>query len=312
MKRIKRVFSNPSQVLHLWANQSQSDARSRNVFYNGKVCYSYGFHYELGRLIEYKGKTIAMINTRGYSVTTSGHISSARSAANHLITLDWPLANGVEFSIEHVLPALIDEQDKLIDKLFNHFSRRSFWKDHKFDKRSSYGEYADIKAFNKKCYELGHANLAIEINDEYIKLFNDHIKKCLAREAELQTPEAIAKRESKREQREANEVKNLELRIQQWKSGGALTQKMKDIQPAKLRIHGDEVQTTMGASVPLDHALRLLRMIDKGIAKSGERVGHFSFSNFDGETVRIGCHRIAISEARETLANAKPRLEIVS
>lgn len=31
MKRIKRVFSSSSQVLHLWANQSQDSARQSGI-----------------------------------------------------------------------------------------------------------------------------------------------------------------------------------------------------------------------------------------------------------------------------------------
>ena len=56
-KRIKKVFSSSDQVIHLWANQSQTEARSRNVFFKGTSIWSYGFHYELGRLIQFKGKT---------------------------------------------------------------------------------------------------------------------------------------------------------------------------------------------------------------------------------------------------------------
>jgi hypothetical protein len=124
-KRLKRVFANHREVLHLWANQAQSDARSENVFFEGDTCYSYGYHYPLAKLVKYRGHTVALINANGYSVTTSKHIRSARSAASHLITLDVDGYQGL--SERCISSALLRLQGSLIETLFNHFNGRSFW-----------------------------------------------------------------------------------------------------------------------------------------------------------------------------------------
>ena len=76
---MKKVYSNSNEVMHLFAQQSQSEARSssNNVYFEtpyidnrpyGSKIYSYGRHYLLGEFID--NNTI-FINDDGYSVTTS-------------------------------------------------------------------------------------------------------------------------------------------------------------------------------------------------------------------------------------------------
>jgi hypothetical protein len=70
---MKRVYNTSSDVIHLFAQRSQDDARCSNVYFdNRNKIYSYSHHYLLGEFID--NDTI-MINDEGYSVTTSKHIS---------------------------------------------------------------------------------------------------------------------------------------------------------------------------------------------------------------------------------------------
>lgn len=73
------VYPN-DMVAHLWANQSQAEARTANgnLFFEGPILYSYGRHYVAGYVLPCGA---ALINGRKYSVTTSGHVSDARRAA---------------------------------------------------------------------------------------------------------------------------------------------------------------------------------------------------------------------------------------
>lgn len=68
---MRRVFTSSSDVIHLFAEQSQSDARCTNVFFNGNKIYSYGYHYLLGEFID---KDTIMINDNSPTVTTSKHV----------------------------------------------------------------------------------------------------------------------------------------------------------------------------------------------------------------------------------------------
>lgn len=101
-KRIKTVFSKPEPVAALWAKQAQSHAayvyysgggrfayvpkgtprdRITAVFSEGRNLYSYGHHYLLGRIMQFNGKKVAVVNFTKYSSITTGHSYTAYRAA---------------------------------------------------------------------------------------------------------------------------------------------------------------------------------------------------------------------------------------
>src|SRR5579863_947673 len=76
------------EVCHLWAHQSQTEARSptRNIYFTDHVLYSYGAHFPIGAVFKGAGKDavpVYVLNPERYSATTSKHQSWARRAVNH-------------------------------------------------------------------------------------------------------------------------------------------------------------------------------------------------------------------------------------
>lgn len=282
-KRIKRVFSSANQVIHLWANESQDNARSANVFFEGNKIYSYGYHYELGRLVDFKGKLVAVINDKGYSVTTNKHINAAWQAVSHLPR--------VKSAILDVESGLKSTQDKLNESLAAILRRRTFYNE-KFG-QDSY-EINQVNEFNAVCKALVMTKYQVKVTAKYIKEVNEHIQKCVKRQAELKSPEYLAKKQ-------ANALKKASSDILKWKNGGPLVNSVRNLKPMLLRIINDEVQTSGGASVPLDHAKRLFDLYVKRELVSGERVGHFKVDAINGDIVKIGCHTISVTEAKSVL-----------
>lgn len=45
---------NNSMVAHLWANEKKESARGNKFFFEGKSIYSYGYHFEIGRIVRNK------------------------------------------------------------------------------------------------------------------------------------------------------------------------------------------------------------------------------------------------------------------
>ena len=102
------------------------------------------------------------------------------------------------------------------------------------------------------------------------------------------------KRQSKREALE---------RVQKWVDGES--DYCPSYGPIRLRVKGDELQTTLGARVPFAHAVKAFRVIkrlhDKGQAyqRNGHTIhlGHFALDSLDTEgNVRAGCHEVAWAE----------------
>lgn len=72
---------NNSMVAHLWANESQESANGSNFYFEGESIYSYGSHFEVGRIVRNKrGEKAYLINDIYRSSSTSKHQCCVRDA----------------------------------------------------------------------------------------------------------------------------------------------------------------------------------------------------------------------------------------
>lgn len=72
---------NNSMVAHLWANEQQESANGNNFYFDGSSIYSYGRHFEAGRIVRNKrGERAYLINEKRYSSSTSKHQCYVRHA----------------------------------------------------------------------------------------------------------------------------------------------------------------------------------------------------------------------------------------
>lgn len=68
-------------VAHLWAHEQEESVSGSNFFFEGTSIYSYGYHFEVGRIVKNKqGKKAYLINEDYYSATTSKHQCYVRNA----------------------------------------------------------------------------------------------------------------------------------------------------------------------------------------------------------------------------------------
>ncbi len=64
---------NNYMVAHLWANEKKESARGSNFFFEGESI-SYGYHFEVGRIVRNKrGEKAYLLNNEYYSTSTSAH-----------------------------------------------------------------------------------------------------------------------------------------------------------------------------------------------------------------------------------------------
>ena len=302
-KRIKRVYSNSEQVIHLWANQSQSDARSRNVFFEGTEIYSYGRHYLLGEILEFNGVKVAMINDSGYSITTSGHINSAWHSVSHMPRLKFN-----KIGVEYIKPALISWQDSLIEILFKDlnrlkFSEYSYWGLNFKHFNSDYVMQA-VKEFNKTATLLGFKELVLEVPDYHFELLNSYIKARIDRNAQLTSPEAQAKRDELKAKRQAKALAAMQDDIKAWLAGGPITSEIRALKPQIVRVIGDRVQSNRGAEVTLKQARAFLTALKDSPTLAGVDVGGFRFMCLNGDILTIGCHHLSLKQVTEVLNSA--------
>lgn len=58
---------NNSMVAHLWANEKQESANGSNFYFEGESIYSYGRHFEAGRIVRNKRGEKAYLINDGFS-----------------------------------------------------------------------------------------------------------------------------------------------------------------------------------------------------------------------------------------------------
>jgi hypothetical protein len=190
---------------------------------------------------------------------------------------------------------------------------------------AGYGVQNRILEHNSTCDLLGETKFKIKVTPEFIAEYDAHTQWAMAnykaREAKRNSPEYTAQREANRLKRLAGLARKNQKQIDAWLAGqGGLTDAVRDLHPQVIRVQGDVVQTSRGAEVPLSHAIRLMKLIDGGKLRQGERVGHFTFDSIETHVrdslqselvVKIGCHKISYAQAKQVLQAVPARLTLV-
>ena len=71
---MKKVFQSNSELSKVFANQTQSLGRSNSMFFEHQIIYSYGYHYEIAKIVYTdKGQNVVFINSNHYSSSTAKH-----------------------------------------------------------------------------------------------------------------------------------------------------------------------------------------------------------------------------------------------
>jgi len=277
-KRLRYVHP-VDMVAHLWANRSQDSARNpgNNFYFDRGAIYSYGNHFPIACHVETKRGRAVLFTTRDYSVTTSGHKWTVLGACKHLTV----------FHVQH--PTDSDRKAQFVEY------------------RQRYVELARkySRARSNKPWILGSLRDVVDEANRFAGFFG--LRSRLSMPADLSAMEAeckaVEKRERERKQREeAKRQRGAMERLQKWVDGETDFLCQQSYGPIRLRIKGDELQTSRGARVPLDHAVKTFRIIkrlhDKGQSyeRNGHTIhlGHFALDAIDRQgNVTAGCHNVA-------------------
>lgn len=294
MARQKRVHR-PDMVAHLWAHQSQGEARNAqgNFYFVGDTIYSYGTHFPIAKHVERKGRRAVLFTALDSSTTTSRHKRIVEMACSHLRVIriygNFSLAPREQFD------CFIGRYKALAEKY--------------------------TKARGRKPVILEEIRGLIEDANDYAEIFG--LKSRLAAPDNIEDViaecERVGRQEANRKQREKRRARReAEKRLQEWMNGGKALSYSFTLHnlPVRLRIVGDRVETSRGATVSLGGAKRvykaLKRLRDRGeeyrknnteplgprnAAEQPISFGSFAVDSFDANgTVKVGCHVIEWSE----------------
>lgn len=273
---MKRVVKG-TVVAHLWANQSQDEARSNgngNIYFHGDTIYSYGSHFPIARHVKRGKKTCILFTNKNYSVTTSGHKSMVQGA----------IARGVPvFHVDDVLTTSYAKALSAYDKAIKGLATKAL--------RSR---------VNAEWYVTRIEELVQQAND-YAKFFGLKRRLKVPSPKELQAAIQAGREAAKRQRvleakRQVARDMELAAKAVKWQAG-TLDQMPSDCSRVLLRVRGGHLQTSKGATVELPQALRLLPLIRAGRSwqRNGQtiQVGDFQLDSIDeAGNIKIGCHYI--------------------
>lgn len=278
---MKKVFSSHSELAHVWANQLQSDGRAGNMFFQNESIYSYGSHYEIAKFVTApNGQKVCFVNANGYSNSTAKHTGHVWNAIpDGIRAYKVPFATGSSYSYRRY---------------------------HHFDVQSLPGI---IAAMYVECKNSCHDQIKARTNfykfNQASGIYDNIVEICQLFDLEIPArPEnwddariksenlrnTHAEREAQRHEKDLQ--KNLEL-LAKWlqhEFNGQLYNV-----PVHLRISRDGklIETTKGAKVNLETALRLLAKLRNGSDVKGEKIDGFTLIENTDDHVKIGCHTIS-------------------
>lgn len=291
---MKKVFSSASEVCHVWASRRQSEGRAGNVFFDGDTIYSYGKHFPIARHV---ADDTILFATQGYSKSTSKHIGRVRFAASHKLKV---YCEDPESSIARNVSL---ERDNVEDKLALIAATK-----HKVRIRNLSAELLHItERVRALCVLSSQIDAEPVAFPEWANLPND-----LKIAADKFAAEVAAIKEAARIAKEAAIAKDLEDekdKLKYWKRGDPLRlSTLAGRLPVALRIKDGNIQTSHGASVPIEDVKPELWDVIQAVRKRGVllpllpaiRLGHYSASRVEADgTLIVGCHTIPFSELRK-------------
>lgn len=270
-------------VAHLWAHQSQAWATNpqRNFSFRRKEIKSYSTVIAL--IEERKGQQIVLYCDRYFSPTTCKHQSAVRRATSHMTTI------GVD---AFGTPAeYMKDYRKRIAKCMAAYGRARTSKPRYLEQLKTLVKNGNTLAefFGLKTRFNLPTNKA-EMEAECKRLDNIEAK-------HRRQVNAAAKK------RKIAEEKHREEMRQKWLAGEGYH--YPDDGEVHLRVVGNELQTSKGVQVPLEHAIKVFAFVKqcreehKPYQANGHtiHIGHFSIDKVDESgNVTAGCHSIQWTE----------------
>jgi hypothetical protein len=288
---MKTVMTN-DMVAHVWAAQSQSEARNaqNNFYFRDSTIYSYGGHFPIARFVKNKrGKSAVLFTTRGYSNTTSKHICTVRQA---LYGLEVPRFYVRDPSCLNARIAREDYEARIRDALEKAVKARGRRLEYLNEARSLAEEANQLAQFYGERWRIP----VPEVNEAEIEKAKLALLKHEMLVAKRNRAAIKAQEKARAEQDALNEAER-----QAWLRGEDVDYPHEWNAPTLLRVHGDQVQTSRGAEIPVCHAKRLWPMILKCKQEgdsfvAGDRtihVGHFALQEiYPTGDIKVGCHYI--------------------
>lgn len=327
---------NNSMVAHLWAHEQEESANGSNFYFEGESIYSYGRHFEIGRIVRNKrGEKAYLINDTYYSSTTSKHQYYVREAIPTGSKVFYVECNisyciGNMLFVTNMLESIKDAIEKY-KKARTELSYRDVWGN--FKNIMDYIEFFDMETpqrlLKKSANEWLGTNHELSYKSDKIK--REHVRELkrvfqiLLNHQALEVlgtvnvivSERWRKGEEERERiklerlrkEEEARYKDFDEKLEEWKSGEINFLNtpfyIPDEKPnAWIRIKGNIIETSKQIKIGIAEAKKLWRAVSAMHRGAEFRHGlvedvtgnQWSLNRYENDLLTAGCHRIEYNE----------------
>lgn len=286
MKKITDKHS----VAHLWAHQSQDEARNSggNFYFHGDTIYSYGSHFPIARHATNKhGERAVLFTTRGYSNTTAKHISVTRGAVSHMDVI-YVQNPSIDIKSKHDVAMTFGQFERAMRSALEGLGKARKKEKyiepakHELALAEAFGKFVGVKV-PKTLYEL----MERAEGGKYAEYLQKEDKRI----------------ERKRVADEKKKVLEAKKSLAKWRSGKQKTFYGRLLNRDYLRIgEKGRIETSQGVVIPQEAGKRAFNWI-KATLKSGGCAGdckykilEYEVNELSEELLEIGCHKISIEE----------------
>jgi hypothetical protein len=278
------------EIAHLWINRAgQPYAQSNSQHFDCNKFYSYGT--QIGYLITNdKGDRAVIIDRTKYSVTTSSHQSALLFACNHLTTFKYEKDKDLRKSPEEITA----------DSLYNYYQRLA-----------AELQLKAQRARKNKLYLIEESRDNLRKCNQVIDFFEaSHLERIDETHLDTLIQELTVKEIEAQKIREEKELAKLASRLEQDKEDfhAWLDNKIRNF-PSSYNSKGiflrvkerDMVETSRGATFPLDSCQTLYRLYKRSIKEDKAyiepfKVGNYNVEHISKKGIKAGCHHIQPDE----------------
>lgn len=251
---MKKVFQSSAECIHAFAQQTQHEGHSSNLFFYNEKIYSYGYHYLLAEFIKNdSGEQGIIINDTGYSNTTAKHISKVSVATRQYrqFFITETDAKQVQMRLNDLYSKFLKARkpELYVNKALNLFD--------------SYNEY---KAFTGKT----DAYFDDQINETILKF-------SASNESIEQIRKELKAAEAAKQAGEINSFLNFNTDFVRLDF---------DI----LRMNDRVIETSQGVKIDLNNAKMFYQLLKSEKDLTGRHLMQYSVNYHDSKKLKIGCH----------------------
>jgi hypothetical protein len=276
---MRTTYSSNSELAHIWANNDDVEVYKKANSMSCQFNRLYSYNTCIAEIV---GDSV-IFNTHSYSNSTCKHQNYARQSIHGKtnIFLDIP---------SYGLRSLVLTQNSFDELIVTPNHRKIADLLVKAERARLNGEYFKGEAYQIEQNIKAYAEL---VGVVYTPLDLEQFK--------ADSIELDKARKAQEKIRKAEKIKQQAEDLEKWRKGEDIRSYF---EVTALRIKNEEIETSRGARIPLDHAIRAyplikrLHQMDATLNLSGHaiKLGHYTVNRIEKNNLIVGCHSIPLSE----------------